>query len=73
MAFEILHGSFVRFGLFQRLKSPKVAALSSLYIFLARVQAILTRFQFTNHNHQPISLINKLRWLSSGFGVARKR
>jgi hypothetical protein len=47
--FEILDRPLVSFGCFSRGKSPKIAPASSLGIFLARVQAILAGFQFTNH------------------------
>jgi hypothetical protein len=47
--FEILDRPLLSFGCFSRGESPKIAPASSLGIFLARVQAILAGFQFTNH------------------------
>ena len=58
MAFEILDRSFMCLGLLQRLERAQVAAFARLYILLARVQAVLARFQFTNHGRP----YNKLGW-----------
>jgi hypothetical protein len=47
--FEILDRPLVSFGCFSCGESSEIAPASSLRVFLARVQAILAGFQFTNH------------------------
>ena len=49
MAFEILHCALMGFGLAERRKSSQVAAFAGLRVFLARIQSVLTGFQFANH------------------------
>jgi hypothetical protein len=61
MAFKVLHGSFVRLGLLQRLESSQVPPLAGFYIFLAGV---------TDGTH-PISIYES--WLSSRFSLQTSR
>jgi len=42
---EVLHGAFVLLCFFTRVKRSEVLVLAGLWIFLARVKAILSRLQ----------------------------
>jgi hypothetical protein len=49
MLLEILHFAFVLFGLFEGCECAQIAALPCLRIFLSRIQAKLSGFEFANH------------------------
>ena len=57
---EKLYCAFVLLRRSQRRKRPKVPLLPSLGIFLSRVQAILTRFQFADHANKMHSTAARL-------------
>jgi hypothetical protein len=46
---EILYRSFMLLSLFARVERAQIAAFAVLWIFLARVEPVLTRFQFSDH------------------------
>jgi len=46
---KVLHCSFVRLCRASRGERPKIPTFSGLGILFPRVQAILTRFHFSNH------------------------
>ena len=48
-AFEILNFPFVLLGGFLGVERAKVATLTCLRIFLARIKSILSGFQFSDH------------------------
>ena len=49
MPLEILHFTFVLFGLLERCKSAQIATLARLGALLSRVQPKLSGFEFANH------------------------
>jgi hypothetical protein len=59
MAFEVLHPAFMRLGLQQRGKGPQVAAFARFWVFLARVQAVLAGFQFTNQGRIALFIFER--------------
>lgn len=52
---EKLHVALMLLRRLTRVESAEVAPLSSLRIFLSRVQTILTRFEFSNHRSSHLS------------------
>ena len=53
MPLEILHFALMLFGCRTRGKGAEVAALACLLVLLARVKAILTRFELADHDCPP--------------------
>lgn len=53
VALEELHGALVFLRRCARLEGAEVAALAAFRIFLARVEAVLARRQFSNHRLPP--------------------
>ena len=49
MSFKILHFAFMLFGLLQRGKCAQIAALACFSFLLARIQTVLSGFEFANH------------------------
>ena len=49
MMLEILNGFLVRLSRVSCREGPEISTFAGLGIFLTRVQAILSRFQFPNH------------------------
>src|SRR6266487_2016873 len=60
LPFEILHRPFVLLSGFARVERAEVSALPCLRIFLARIETVLSRFQFSNHNGTPSQLDHQL-------------
>jgi len=59
----------VGFGLFAAAKCAKVTPLTSLGIFPARVQPVLTRFQFTDHAALDAILAGQLNPSTAELGM----
>ena len=49
LALEKLYRAFMLLRLFALIECAQIAAFPALGIFLARVESILTRFQFSDH------------------------
>lgn len=54
MVLEVLHRLFVGFGGMPAGEGSEIAALSSLGIFLARVQTVLAGLEFANHGQSSV-------------------
>ena len=52
-ALEVLDGAFPLFGLFAGFEGSKVAGFPGLWIFLARIEAEFSGFEFANHKVCP--------------------
>src|SRR2546425_10630217 len=57
---KVLHRPFVLLSSFARVERAKVSALPSLWILLTRIETVLSRFQFSNHNGTPCQLDQQL-------------
>src|ERR1043165_8025519 len=56
VSLEILNVAFVLLGRCFCIKGAEVAALTSLGILLARIEAILSRLQFSNHDAKKLAI-----------------
>ncbi len=66
---EVLYFALVLYGLFAGLKRTKVAALSGLRVWLARVEPVLARSELSDHFISPFDLLS----LPDGSDHAMKR
>ena len=57
MPFEILNGSFVFLRCSLAVERAEIFSFACSRIFLARIQPILARFQFPNHNDSLGALV----------------
>lgn len=53
MPFEILNLAFVLLGGFAGVEGAEVAAAAGLFIFLARIEAVFSGFEFSDHRSLP--------------------
>ena len=53
MPLEILHGAFMFLRGFLSVKRAEVATLARLGILLARIEPVLSGFQFSDHDELP--------------------
>ena len=62
--FEVLNSALVSLGLFPRWERSKIATLSRFGVFLARVEPVLSRFQFANHGMCDAIVLSRCAELS---------
>jgi hypothetical protein len=50
---EVLNGSFVLLGSFTRPECSKIFSFAGLWMLLSGIQAVFTRFEFSDHRDSP--------------------